>query len=551
MIHFQIPRNSPTLYKYIQCTNTENIPEPVISHSLSHYLGDIKQRIDHQEHEWDLYKRYTNPYEYIHTNIPGKRKSICKYKPLSRSYFKMIELIQFFRLLDMSKDMSKDISKDISKPNNTPYKSFHLAEGPGGFIEALISMRNNKSDEYVGMTIIDSVSDPNIPAWKKSQQFLCENPNVYIEVGCDKTGDILSIANFIHCREKYGSKMDLITADGGFDFSIDFNSQENHIAKLLFGQIVYALCMQKRGGHFILKVFDCFMQHTLDALAILSSFYEKVYITKPQTSRYANSEKYIVCKGFLFDEETVHTCIPFLHKAFDKMISQTDCVKRSNGYGDDLSNVNILRFLSIPLSITFLTRMEEYNAIFGQQQIENIYHTLSFIENKYKQERIDSLVKLNIQKCVNWCIKHNVVHFTEIPNIMTNDHTYLEGNVGVASRGNYATSFNRNTSQYDETHTSINQVNINRNSLKMYRKIHLERAGGEGVLPTAMNSSLSNGASRSFLDEILYVDSGALSKEFVQLSGASYIKPTFVSKYRTNKWVNTNLSEIHNNSEGV
>ena len=52
--------------------------------------------------------------------------------------------------------------------------------------------------------------------------------------------------------------MDLITADGGFDFSLDFNNQEIIITKLLFAQMTYALLMQKQGGSFILKIFDTF-----------------------------------------------------------------------------------------------------------------------------------------------------------------------------------------------------------------------------------------------------------------------------------------------------
>ena len=34
-------------------------------------------------------------------------------------------------------------------------KSFHLAEGPGGFIEATNYMRGNSNDLYYGMTLID------------------------------------------------------------------------------------------------------------------------------------------------------------------------------------------------------------------------------------------------------------------------------------------------------------------------------------------------------------------------------------------------------------
>ena len=91
MIHFQIPRNTPYLYQYIECFFSDGKkPDAIISNSLSHYLNEIKKRIDSKEQEWDTVKRYTNPCEYIHTMIPCKKKSIAKKKPLSRSYFKMI-----------------------------------------------------------------------------------------------------------------------------------------------------------------------------------------------------------------------------------------------------------------------------------------------------------------------------------------------------------------------------------------------------------------------------------------------------------------------------
>ena len=109
MIHFQLPRNNPNLYKYIECFFSEEtiIPSPVISNSLSYYLCDIKKKLNSREQEWDTIKRYTNPYEYIHTVVPGKKKSVAKKKPLSRSYFKMIELIYFFKLLDKTEKDEK------------------------------------------------------------------------------------------------------------------------------------------------------------------------------------------------------------------------------------------------------------------------------------------------------------------------------------------------------------------------------------------------------------------------------------------------------------
>jgi 23S rRNA U2552 (ribose-2'-O)-methylase RlmE/FtsJ len=290
-------------------------------------------------------------------------------------------------------EMSQLFGLHVSSQN---IKTFHLAEGPGGFIEAICKLRSNKEDQYIGITIIDN-NDINVPSWKKSENFLNENKNVYIETGFDKTGDILKIENFEYCVKKYGSSMDLITGDGGFDFSTNFNNQEHDMTKLLFAQVCFALCMQKRDGSFVLKIFDSFLSSTVDIIYILCSFYKKVYITKPQTSRYANSEKYIVCKGFLFDSSMGF--YKYLYNAFDKMINMNNYIKR---------------FLSSDISHFFLTKLEEYNSIFGQQQIENIYYTLTLIENKNKNEKsekIDNIIKMNSQKCVQWCIKHNIPYY--------------------------------------------------------------------------------------------------------------------------------------------
>ena len=92
--------------------------------------------------------------------------------------------------------------------------------------------------------------------------------------------------------------MDIITGDGGFDFSIDYNRQEGLAIRLLITQIAYAVAMQNKNGVFILKMFDLFLLPSFQIVYLLSTLYKKVFIIKPNTSRYANSEKYIVCLGF-------------------------------------------------------------------------------------------------------------------------------------------------------------------------------------------------------------------------------------------------------------
>ena len=65
--------------------------------SLSIYLKKVKEQIEPYSTKWDNVKKYTNPYEYIHTSCPGYKFSISRLKPLSRSFFKLIEIYNTFK----------------------------------------------------------------------------------------------------------------------------------------------------------------------------------------------------------------------------------------------------------------------------------------------------------------------------------------------------------------------------------------------------------------------------------------------------------------------
>jgi 23S rRNA U2552 (ribose-2'-O)-methylase RlmE/FtsJ len=345
-----------------------------LSKSLKYYLNSMKKKIDDINNEWDIYKKYTNPFEYIHSVISNQQKiSISKLKPLSRSFYKMIEIYNLFSFAD-------DFSGNIS--------TFHLAEGPGGFIEAFTFLRKNTNDNIYGMTLISE--DQNIPSWKKSKLFLQKHNNITIETGEDKTGNLMSKNNLLYCLNKYRNKMEIITADGGFDFSIDFNKQEEYSIPLIFCQISFALAIQKYKGSFVLKMFDLFSYASLDLLFILSSVYEKVYIVKPNTSRFANSEKYIICKKF-------------------KLENSTELVLKLSDFFDNFNNPNlyIKRFLNIKIPYIYKSRLEELNAIFGQQQIENINLTFNLIDQN-NSEKLELYKRNNINKCITWCQKFNI-----------------------------------------------------------------------------------------------------------------------------------------------
>jgi len=111
---------------------------------------------------WDKAKKLSNEYELIH--IPNKKMkhdSISHYEPLSRSYFKMWELLKLFNFLKNKEVWNKKLEIAC------------IAEGPGGFIEAFVNFRKkyfNRIDNIHGITLRST--NKNIPGWNKSKLFL-------------------------------------------------------------------------------------------------------------------------------------------------------------------------------------------------------------------------------------------------------------------------------------------------------------------------------------------------------------------------------------------
>jgi hypothetical protein len=294
---------------------------------------------------------------------------------------------------------------------------------------------------------------------------------VILEYGKDHTGNLLNIENFEHCVKRYGESMDLVTADGGFDFSKDFNRQEISITNLLWGQVCYAICLQKPGGNFVLKIFDIFYEHTVHILYFLAGVYEEVNVCKLKTSRIGNSEKYVVCRkfrGIPFSK-----AYPFILESFSKImysatklpssgftdfayeVTKSEIFRRFDSYSsNEVLLLDFFRNRAVPPKIDifakepnsaekqgesyiwrildceipryFTKHIEDVNAIFGQQQIENIHYTISLIDKQPKQDKLDQLVKQNITKCINWCVEHSIAY-----NNLVTSNLFEQGNKGT------------------------------------------------------------------------------------------------------------------------
>ena len=338
-----------------------------ISKTLSISLKKNKSKIELFKSKWDNHKKIVNPYEYIHSIIPGRNCSVSQLNPISRSYYKFVEIYYLFHLKD-------NLPKEI--------KTFHLAEGPGGFMEAISDLRNNPEDKYIGMTLLEG---NNCPGWKSLEEFLHKYKNIYLEKGKSKTGDLLLPENFEYCFNKYKSSMDIITADGGFDFSHDYNNQELVSTKLIFAEVIYALIMQKKKGCFIIKIYDCFLKLNVDILYLLSRFYKEVSIIKTNSSRCANSERYVVAKYFKYNNVDAY------YHCFYNILSNAQ------------NHSSIWSIINCEIPIYFINAVEEINSIMGSTQIDFINKIINSIKNNSNK-----LSQSNLRKCIYWCEKYNI-----------------------------------------------------------------------------------------------------------------------------------------------
>ena len=258
---------------------------------------ELKNGIGVRERQllWDVIKRITNPFELIFTNTLSQHipPSVCILKPLSRSYFKFVEICELMKFFE------EYGGGGVANPQNSKLRSLHLCEGPGGFIEAFLDRaeRHKKTVTNVwAMTL--KQTHHSIPGWRAAGRLLTRHPQIQVEYGPSGTGNILDSENQEHLEKLVKKRANLVTADGGFDFSGDFEGQEKVIFPLLVASARIALSCLAPNGCFILKIFDSFSEVTEVFLCIVAQHFKDFAIYKPVTSRPCNSERYFIGRGF-------------------------------------------------------------------------------------------------------------------------------------------------------------------------------------------------------------------------------------------------------------
>ena len=106
---------------------------------------------------------------------------------------------------------------------------------------------------------------------------------------------VAALSDAVHAR--YGGAT-LYTSDAGIDVSADFNRQEELTALLNYGQVICGILALAPGGHLVTKQYTFVTPFSRSIIALIAALFDEAYVVKPLTSRPANSEVYIIGKGF-------------------------------------------------------------------------------------------------------------------------------------------------------------------------------------------------------------------------------------------------------------
>jgi hypothetical protein len=335
MSYYILPKNINDINVNPQYSN--ELSSPYVSYSLLNYYDEVKQQID------DM----------------------------------------FINDCDLSGNCFDDAIKVIN-----PYE-FIFSTVPGSkFSVSKLKAKNNifydLLEIYSNLCIFDTFKEIN------AINVLHISPNYIDVIECfemfrEGLPDIHYSSNSINIdNELNGTKMNFIFYE---------TNSSNYFISLIQALIII-LRNQNHNGTCIIKIGPIFHKPIVDILYYLSSLYDKVYITKPSTNNVTSFERYIVCKSFIYNEQSIQ----YLKLNYLKLII---FIKK-------LENKHIYSILDFDIPYYFKNKIDDLNIIIGQQQLEALDQIITLYNNKNKDDKLENIRKTNIQKSVSWCEKYKI-----------------------------------------------------------------------------------------------------------------------------------------------
>ena len=341
-----------------------------ISKTLYYFLYNIKKQIkylnnlninDDSYHTYDELITIINPYNFVFNYIPEINLSISKLINSENLFYDLIEISNVLNIFDMF------INKNIN----------------------ILNIGNNFKDSLNCIKVF-------------RKKYIYDNFLNYNEI------------NFNIYKYIYDIKLDFIFIELEKSSSNNLNNYIINLIKIILILLKY----QNKNGISILKIDKTFYKPVLDILYLLTSLYENVYIVKPNTSNIITTEKYIVCKNFILTNEK----IDLYNKNYNILFSFLINFQKNNS---QYKNKIIKNIIQNKIPIYFMNKIDEINIIIGQQQIIYLNKIINLLKKKKNNEKLEIIIKTNIQKSIYWCKKNKIPYNTLFDHIL-NDNVFYE-----------------------------------------------------------------------------------------------------------------------------
>ena len=360
MNYYIIPKNNFNIKLSLQLTN-EKI-EPCISYSLNCYTTDIYNQLLQLQESYsgidnasiEYITKIVNPFEFIHSNVPGSLISVSKVKADSIIFFELMELFEVFNINEILSLKHKiNVCHLTHNYNSTNY---------------LLNMLREENEDNI---ILENFNFNNL--YKQFIQKECKN------------------------------KLDLII----FEFYPDeYNDTKKYIHNMVLVLLIITK-YQMNYGTSVIKINNILYKGVIDVIFILSGIYDKIFLVKPSISNITNGERYLICKGF--NENLLNQ---------SKLVSNIDekiILKMNNN--ELMNNSCITSIIENELPYYLLNKIEESNLVIGRQQLEAYDQIINIVRNKNREEKVENLKRIHIQKCIQWCEKNQLPHNKFIDNV--------------------------------------------------------------------------------------------------------------------------------------
>jgi hypothetical protein len=332
----------------------QSLPPFLLSQSMSYYLNNVNKKTENVD-----YSYFKNIYN-ANSNIVA----------LSQSFYIFVELFQHFDIQFEAHNIGYFVKGDCVDwgivQSLVPYYKFVGMDNSNHGMATTNIYINIPSNIEIPINLQTAAPTPAFPRFfelgavsggRTLSGFSLENPE--LSAGAQMACGLKVNPQFANMDIDNG--VNIITTTGNDNMQTDITIMDYLPSS--FPSLDF-INTQKIGSTLILKIGNCFETGITQLLYYLCSVYNKVFVAKPVSCWGGESTKYVVCKSF--------------------------------------TRGNISSLASIKPTHIFLTKIEELNCIFCEEQIETLLLAFN------KPEKLNTIMKSYQQRCVNWFLKHNL-----------------------------------------------------------------------------------------------------------------------------------------------